>query len=76
MQSYKVCEKGTIKGRYTEGVIFREKWYIKGKGAGPRGGASPYKLFLHGRYSHGNYFLYECYVEAHCTASSKYWEDV
>ena len=43
MQSYKVYEMGTIKRRYTEGVLFRGKWYIKG------------------RYSHGNYILYECY---------------
>ena len=45
MQSYKVCEKSTIKRRYTEVGLFREKWYIKG------------------RYSHGNYILYECYFE-------------
>ena len=26
--------------------LFREKWYIKGYGVGPRGGASPYKNLL------------------------------
>ena len=36
------------KRRYTEGVLFREKWcmYIKGKGVAHRGGASPYKHFF------------------------------
>ena len=29
-----------------KGYLFREKWYIKGKGVGPRGGASPYKNLL------------------------------
>ena len=32
--------------RYTKGVPFLKKWYIKGLGVGPRGGASPYKTFL------------------------------
>ena len=28
------------------GYLFREKWYIKGYGVGPPGGASPYKNLL------------------------------
>ena len=34
--------------RYTKGVPFlkkKKKWYIKGYGVGPRGGASPQKNF-------------------------------
>ena len=29
-----------------KGYLFREKWYIKEQGVGPRGGASPYKHLL------------------------------
>ena len=29
-----------------EGNLFCQKWYIKGYGVGPQGGASPYKTFL------------------------------
>ena len=29
-----------------KGYLFREYWYIKGYGVGPRGGASPYKYLL------------------------------
>ena len=29
-----------------KGNVFREKWYIKGLGVGPRGGAFPYKHLL------------------------------
>ena len=29
-----------------KGHLFREKWYIKGCGVGPQGGASPYKNLL------------------------------
>ena len=49
MQRYK---QGMWKGYHLsiegirKGDFFREKWYIKGWGVGPRGGASPYKHFL------------------------------
>jgi len=29
-----------------KGYFFREKWYLKGYGVGPRGGACPYKNLL------------------------------
>ena len=32
--------------RYAEGVLCAKKWYIKGQGGRPRGGASPYKNLL------------------------------
>ena len=28
------------------GYLFYQKWYLKGQGSGPRGGASPYKTLL------------------------------
>ena len=51
MQSSKQCMcKGYYLSLSLEGIrkgyLFREKWYIKGKGVGPRGGASPYKNSL------------------------------
>ena len=35
-----------VNRRYTKGVLFCQKWYVKSQGVGPRGGASPYKTFL------------------------------
>ena len=49
MQSSKlreICERGMNYRRYTKGLPFRQKWYIKGKGFGPRSGASLYKTLL------------------------------
>ena len=37
----KMKKKGIRKG-----YLFWKKWYIKGQGVGPRGGASPYKTLL------------------------------
>ena len=33
-------------GSMQKGYLFYQKWYIKGYGFGPRGGASPYKTLL------------------------------
>ena len=33
-------------GSMQKGYLFYQKWYIKGKGFGPRGGASPYNTLL------------------------------
>ena len=37
-----------VNRRYMTGAeyLFCEKWYIKGEGVEPRGGASPYQTFL------------------------------
>ncbi len=43
---FQVYERGFFSKRYTKGVQFLSKWYIKGLGVRARGGASPYKTFL------------------------------
>ena len=40
-----VKEVPFVNRRYTKGVLFCQKWYVKSQGVGPRGGASPYKTF-------------------------------
>ena len=41
MKGVKFSTKGVRKG-----YLFSQKWYIRGEGFGPRGGASPYKTLL------------------------------
>ena len=35
-----------VNRRYKKGLLFSQKWYMKGQGVGPRGGASPFKTLL------------------------------
>ena len=48
MQSYTVCEKGTVcqKMVYGRGTFSRKMVHVKGKGVAHWGGASPYKHFF------------------------------
>ena len=41
MKGVKFPTKGIRKG-----YLFSQKWYVRGKGFGPRGGGSPYKTLL------------------------------